>query len=552
MRDAGATSSDAGTDAGSMLPDAGHPQPPIDAGLPYLLPAAGDVLTIGTNTVADLASVFPGYDTADLQTAVFSSFGSGTFIRDYSVHGAYVFACLGGHASPPELTGAVLFDFDDATWKGFENTNGVPSALTGPGAAIAASNGMPWYEYTGTEVPLPGHPYLIPAELPASLGGGPKGSFLMTGRAAVDESGGGGRGPHALDLSTMRWSRLTSADEVRVGGIDSAVVFDEDAGRYYGIGGDITCCKSIPYFQASDWSVVNNTSPEYGYGSDPAGSQSSAFLDPVHRLIVDFRFDGTSMFLTALDLNQVGLGWQTLPVSGQLPALPGESQRWVFYPPDGHFYYREQVDGGSTLNRLKLRFPRWRYAVGRRRGHAHVTHARYDGPVGLRLHVLRAVNSAARVPHRRELEGVRVRSAGALSEQRQLAGRGYLRAAAAAVSRRALCVRLLSSIRGKGIGRPPRLDRGHHQLRRFFERAACPAKVEPRQSGVNVMQQQRAHRDRAVDRGRLLIVLVDFVELQAGRRQRELERARRVEHDALLGKGLLDVLHERDQRLRLR
>ena len=61
----------------------------------------------------------------------------------------------------------------------------MPSAGGGTPYWAKNSNGNPWQEWKGTEVPLPGHPYLIAPELPASLGGGPKGSVVFLGRAAV-------------------------------------------------------------------------------------------------------------------------------------------------------------------------------------------------------------------------------------------------------------------------------------------------------------------------------------------------------------------------------
>jgi hypothetical protein len=97
------------------------------------------------------------------------------------------------------------------------------------GGWTANSNGPPWREWTGTEVPLPGHPYLIAAELPASRGGGPKGSVVFVSRAAVNSDGAGARGPHALNLETRRWSRLTSAEHPQVAGIYSSVIFDDSS-----------------------------------------------------------------------------------------------------------------------------------------------------------------------------------------------------------------------------------------------------------------------------------------------------------------------------------
>ncbi|HOX05909.1 MAG TPA: hypothetical protein PK280_05870 [Planctomycetota bacterium] len=313
---------------------------------PYELPKPGEVKAIGTNKAVDVAKVV-GVKPDMMTTALFGAFGGGTFVRDYSSRGAYVFTCMGGHAAPMQLTGAVFFDFEDATWKAFENANGVATINGGTAFCAQNSNGDPWQEWKGTEVPLPSHPYLIAAELPAALGGGPKGSVVFIGRAGVQGDGGGGRGPHALNLDTRKWSRLTSADHPRMAGIYSSVLFDEKTGRYYSVGG-IEKRKDLPYYDAADWSKVKATAPQYGWPAFGGGGWS--FLDPVRRLIIDFAGKELHVF----QLDNPGAGWKVLKVEGELPAVTSpEPCRFVFYPPDGNFYYRPVNGGGATLHRLK-------------------------------------------------------------------------------------------------------------------------------------------------------------------------------------------------------
>jgi hypothetical protein len=318
----------------------------ISHALPYTLPTPGNTATIGTNTANNLASIFPAATGNSFFSSVLTSaYGSGAFIRDYSAHGAYVLAGMGGHAAPFQLAGAILFDFEDATWKGFENTNGVPS-YTGQMTGQNNSNGDPWWEWTGSEVPLPGHTYLIPAELPASLGGGAKGSVLFLSHAACLSTGGGGRGPHALNLATMRWSRLTSATQPSAGNIYTSVVFDEAKGRYYPVNA-IEQSKHRTYYDAAHWDSVYNTSPDYGW--TPYGGGSRAFLDSVRRLIIDFNDGG---FLYAFQLDNPGASWTVLNVTGKLPAISAEPCKWTYYPPDGKYYFRPSSSGGSKLYRL--------------------------------------------------------------------------------------------------------------------------------------------------------------------------------------------------------
>jgi len=311
----------------------------------YAIPKPGDVTAIGVNKAKDIAATV-SCKPDDMSTLLFGAFGGGTFVRDYSSRGAYVFTAMGGHAAPMQLAGAVLFDFEDATWKAFENANGVPSAGGGTEYWAKNSNGNPWQEWKGTEVPLPGHPYLIAAELPASCGGGPKGSVVFLGRAAVTGDGGGGRGPHALNLDTKKWSRLTSADQPRITGIYSSVIFDEKTGRYYSIG-TIEQGKSLPYYDSADWSKLHSTTPQYGWPAFGGGGWS--FLDPVRRLIIDFAGKELHVF----QLDNPGAGWKVLKVAGDLPPVVGEPNRFAFYPPDGNFYYRPVKKGGAVLHRLK-------------------------------------------------------------------------------------------------------------------------------------------------------------------------------------------------------
>jgi hypothetical protein len=208
------------------------------------------------------------------------------------------------------------------------------------------SNGSPWWEWTGSEVPLPSHTYLIPAELPASLGGGPKGSVLFLSHAACLNTGGGGRGPHALNLATRQWSRLTSADQPNAGGIYTSVVFDEARGRYYPVNA-IEQSKHRMYYDAANWDSVHYTAPDYGW--TPYGGGSRAFLDSLRRLIIDFNDGG---FLYAFQLDNPGASWTVLNVSGRLPSIGAEPCRWAYYPPDGKYYFRPSSSGGSKLYRL--------------------------------------------------------------------------------------------------------------------------------------------------------------------------------------------------------
>jgi hypothetical protein len=169
---------------------------------------------------------------------------------------------------------------------------------------------------------------------------------LFLSHAACLNTGGGGRGPHALNLATRQWSRLTSADQPSAGGIYTSVVFDEARGRYYPVN-LIEQSKHRMYYEASNWDSVHYTAPDYGW--TPYGGGSRAFLDSLRRLIIDFNDGG---FLYAFQLDNPGASWIVLNVTGNLPPITPEPCRWAYYPPDGRYYFRPMSSGGSKLYRL--------------------------------------------------------------------------------------------------------------------------------------------------------------------------------------------------------
>lgn len=131
---------------------------PVD---PPPTPAPGEA-AVANNTAASFGtnseeSVRPSaFAAGTWQYSLWDAFGAGVMLPDYGTHGAYVVAGTGGHQAPENVDG-VIFDFADYTWKYRPNTNGVP-----PHPApffVADTNGFPYYEITGTQVPTPSHTY---------------------------------------------------------------------------------------------------------------------------------------------------------------------------------------------------------------------------------------------------------------------------------------------------------------------------------------------------------------------------------------------------------
>ena len=311
------------------------------ATVPYVIPAAGQAVAIGTNVAG---SVRPAEISAfNWAYSLFQAFGTGSFVPDYSAVGAYVIAASGGHGVTP-IVDAVLFDFADATWKRVRNANDI-----GPREADYApseTNGSPYFEILGAtsgQVPAPPHLYGLATYIPASMGGGSRGSYLKMGSPAATTQSYQGGGIHAMDLATGNWSRVTSDTLNFSYNYEATTVFDPVAGRYYFIPDGMHAFTSLQYLDLSDRRVKQT--PSFPWAAQMDATYQTTFLDPVRRLIVAQR---PGYPLRALDLNNFAAGWQVLNTAGSQPT---EANRWAYYPADGRFY-THMNNGGQTLFRL--------------------------------------------------------------------------------------------------------------------------------------------------------------------------------------------------------
>ena len=309
--------------------------------VPYSIPTAGRAIAIGTNVAG---SVRPA-EIGDFNWAysLFNSYGTGTFVPDYSAAGAFVLAATGGHGVAPNVD-AVVFDFADATWKRIRNANGVaPRELD---YTPSQTTGSPYFEIKGArsgQIPSPPHLYGLATYIPAARGGGSRGSYLKMGSPAVTTSSYQGGGIHKMDLATGLWTRVTSDTLYFSYNYEATTVFDPVAGRYYFMPDGIHAFTSLQYLDLADKRVKNT--PSYAWPAQMDANYQTTFLDPVRRLIVAQR---PGYPLRALDLNNIGAGWRVLNTSGN---QPGEANRWAHSPEDGRFYTRTN-NSGQTLYRL--------------------------------------------------------------------------------------------------------------------------------------------------------------------------------------------------------
>jgi hypothetical protein len=314
---------------------------PIPA-VPYALPADGVAVAIGTNEAASVRP--PEIGAFNWGYSLFQSFGSGTFVPDFSAPGAFVIAASGGHNVAPVLD-AVVFDFADATWKRVRNANGI--APRDGDYDVSETTGAPYFEVKGAaagQVPAPPHLYALATYIPAAQGGGPRGSYLKMGSPAATIQSGQGGGIHKMDLSTGLWTRVTNDTLSFSYNYEASTVFDPGTSRYYFIPDGMHAFDALQYLDLSDQRVKKTpTFPWQPTINDSA--YQTTFLDPVRRLIVAQR-PGSP--LRALDLNDIAAGWRILSTSG---TQPDRANRWFYYPVDGRFYTHTN-NGGQTLYRM--------------------------------------------------------------------------------------------------------------------------------------------------------------------------------------------------------
>jgi len=304
--------------------------------VPYALPASGEAVAIGTNHANDLTPVEDNWTTTQWNYSLFGSFGAGTFVSGYSLVGAYVLAGTGGH-DHPDNPGGVVFDFSTATWIRLDNQNGVGRRTEGNLAFSLAdySNGAPWHEFTGTEVPLPPHPYATLCEYKH----GPKGGVIYVTRSAIGSESGTSTGAHVFDLHTRLWSRIgtSTADSSR---FESDGVFDEARNRYWRVIPQQHEHKSVSFFDLDgltwELTAAQSTWPPSALGGDGRVMFHDGML---------LRRGQGGLYL--YDPGDPVTGWVALTVSGSFPAA---RNRWARYS-NGNYYSIDRT-GGNTITRI--------------------------------------------------------------------------------------------------------------------------------------------------------------------------------------------------------
>lgn len=306
---------------------------------PYALPGAGQAVQIASNSFSSIAPA--PLSASQFSGSVFSSYGAGIFVDSYSAAGAWVLAGSGGHAHT-EYYGAAIFDFSDALWK-YRAPAAAAATPSGVGRAVSASNGSPFYELTGTEVPLAPHPYMMQAPLPPARGGGLRGSVVWIGRAGVGQEARISPTMHRFDLETGVWSRLSSSSLAHGVTFEGDVLFDPSTGRYYQTSNSQHIYSTLRYVDAADW-----VERSLGAFSPLPGAAASGRLVMFGQYIL--RHAESNGALWIFDTLSPNTGWSQLTTTGPLPTEVNDTRsRWAVL--NGRLYHMDTA-GGSTLTRM--------------------------------------------------------------------------------------------------------------------------------------------------------------------------------------------------------
>lgn len=221
-----------GSDHKSYL---GRLRPGGGSNIMSLRPTPGLLKSVHANDLSAL-NPCPGnqcwYSEANKQNGPWALWTGGVFAPDYSTYGAMVY--WGGGHQGYDGTEHYVFDLTTQQWSRLGN----PIA-TDFHADIDAT----WCDYQTLAGPVVAalHTYAGPVYLSPTQGGGPKGSWCMPFNVYGPLNGiQGSYNPHAVDLATGMWSRLTAAPYTQTypGGPNGCCFVDTKRGVIWGMMGN--------------------------------------------------------------------------------------------------------------------------------------------------------------------------------------------------------------------------------------------------------------------------------------------------------------------------
>ena len=332
---------------------------------------SGTVTLVGSNTLYDLIAAnparFSGWPTYALGYATGGAYGAGTYVPGYGAKGAYV-VCMSSGDSAPQVSDAVIFDFDSLTWKLQVNADGVPNSLgttwcTSASGHPASTDGGPYYEMAGKPgVPHPGQLYRL------AVGVGSR--FIRTLGSYMGGDIKTAPYTHQYDLATARYSRIsgdaTAALSYFNWAAEPAALYDARANRIWVLVEEMGSVNHLAYLDLNDntW----KSSPTYPVppttGATANWQHSLLHDDGKRRCILTFKatsYQGGTYpnYARVLDLDNISAGWQNVTLSGPTtqfqypgagPYTESHSVRWAQYPVDNCHY---TFDGfGSQISKI--------------------------------------------------------------------------------------------------------------------------------------------------------------------------------------------------------
>lgn len=322
--------------------EAAAPAPAPAPGRSYPIPAVGQCVAISGNTAADVTPTHEGWTSDAWLESLFESFGGPAFAPGYSAEGAVVFS--GGGHDHPDNVGAAVFDFATGLWSRLDNANGVARPDAGSrtySVQPAATNGAPWYELLGSEVPAPPHPYGTLAYCPD----GARGSVLWVTRAAVTVDGNlSSPTAHRFDLATRAWSRYSQFQASRVG-VEADALWDETRNRWWHLLSAQNNFRNVAYLDRSNQTWGLSASQASFPSSSITGSASAQYSrNWLFRGLILRAANGA---LWCWDPDDATTGWRALAVTGTVPTLTFAGHS------DGCLYAFAGASASNTITRLR-------------------------------------------------------------------------------------------------------------------------------------------------------------------------------------------------------
>ena len=182
--------------------------------------------------------------------------------------------------------------------------------------------------------------------LPEAVGGGTRGSVVLTLSSVTTTMGFSGHRSHRFDLATGLWSRfstnvLTDVAAVNYFSISTPSVFDAQTGRIYQLAMLAHGVIALPYLEVSTrtWKLA----PRYDVYPATLGDMRTGFVH--ERLLV--ALDSTGI-LRIFQLDDFAAGPTTVALVGTPPSEL--MNRWERYPADGCYY--TYINTKQNLSRL--------------------------------------------------------------------------------------------------------------------------------------------------------------------------------------------------------